>query len=122
MCFLVFRLFFAHLSIDPEATDVLKRWISAEYTRYHVDRQDITLAEKAERLTQSQTIDFLSVEARGKPDRMVFRVVIAPNPAQPPNSPMIRYFRLEHSLLLGWNASLPRRADPVVYFLALFML
>jgi hypothetical protein len=120
-CFLAFRLFFAHLDIDPQAIDILKRWVSSEYVRYQTSRDDIALSEKAELISQAQNIQFKSWSVRGKPERMVFRIEVAPNPAQPPSATNIRYFRLDHSLPLGWAASMPKRADAITYFLALFI-
>ena len=119
--FLIFRLFFANLDIEPQAVYILKRWISSEYVRYQMQREDISLSEKAELIRQSQNIEFISWSVRGKPERMVFRLEVAPNPAQPPNTPNIRYFRLDHSLVMGWAGSIPKRPDAVTYFLALFM-
>ena len=120
-CFFAFRLLFAHLDIESQAIDILKRWVSSEYVRYQTSRDDISLSEKAELISQAQNIQFKSWSVRGKPERMVFRIEVAPNPAQPPSTPDIRYFRLDHSLVLGWAASIPKRADAVNYFLALFM-
>jgi hypothetical protein len=120
-CFFAFRLFFAHLDIEPQAIDILKRWVSSEYVGYQTGREDITLAEKAELISQAQNIEFKSWSVRGKPERMVFSIEVAPNSAQPPNTPDIRYFRLDHSLILGWAGSIPKRADAITYFLALFM-
>jgi hypothetical protein len=119
--FFAFRLFFAHLDIEPQAIDILKRWVSSEYVRYQTSRDDISLSEKAKVISQAQNIQFKSCSVRGKPERMVFRIEVAPNPAQPPNTPDIRYFRLDHSLVLGWAGSIPKRADAITYFLALFM-
>lgn len=120
-CFFAFRLFFAHLDIDPQAIDILKRWVSSEYVRYQTSRDDISLYEKAELISQAQNIEFKSWNVRGKPERMVFRIEVAPNPAKPSNTPNIRYFRLDHSLVLGWAGSIPKRADAISYFLAIFM-
>jgi len=92
---------------DPQAIDILKRWVSSEYVRYQASREDITLSEKAELISQAQNIEFKSWVVRGKPERMVFRIEVAPNPAQTPNTPNIRYFRLDHSLGLGWAVSIP---------------
>lgn len=120
-CIFAFRLLFAHLDIEPQAIDIMKRWVSSEYVRYQTSRDDIPLSEKAELISHSQNIEFKSWSVRGKPERMVFRIEVAPNPAQPWNTPNIRYFRLDHSLPLGWAASVPKRADAFTYFLALFM-
>jgi hypothetical protein len=120
-CFFAFRLFFAHLDIEPQAIDILKRWVSSEYVGYQTGREDISLAEKAELISQAQNIEFKSWSVRGKPERMVFRIEVAPNSAKPPSVPNVRYFRLDHSLVLGWAGSIPKRADAINYFLALFM-
>ncbi len=120
-CFLAFRLFFAHLDIDPQAIDILKRWVSSEYVRYQTSRDDISLSEKAELISQAQNIQFKSWSVRGTPERMVFPIDVAPNPAQPTSAPNIRYFWLDHSLPLGWAGSLSRRVDGITYFLALFV-
>lgn len=122
VCWFSLRLMLARSDIDPEATSMLKRWISAEYVRYQSGREDISLAEKAELFASAENIEFVSFTARGKPERMVLRVELAANPAQPPGTSTLRYYRMEHSLLQGWNTAIPKPADAVVYFLALFML
>lgn len=118
----LFKLTLAHVDIDPGAVVVLKRWVGAEYRRYQLDRTDISLEQKAELVASTENIEFLSINARGKPERMVFRVELAPHPAKPINRSDVRYYRMDHSLLLGWSASVPKRADALIYFLALFML
>jgi hypothetical protein len=64
-CFFAFRLFFAHLDVDPQAIDILKRWVSSEYVRYQTGRDDIPLAEKAKVISQAQNIEFKSWSVRG---------------------------------------------------------
>jgi hypothetical protein len=115
--FFAFRLFFA----DPQAINILKRWVSTEYVRYQTGREDISLSEKAELISQAQNIQFKSWSVRGKPGRMVFRIEVAPNSANTPSVPNVRYFRLDHTLPLGWAASMPKRSDAITYFLALFV-
>ena len=77
---------FAHLDVDPQAINILKRWVSSEYVRYQASREDISLSEKAERISQAQTIELKSWGVRGKSERMVFRIEVAPNSAKPPNA------------------------------------
>lgn len=120
LCLLIFRLFFAYADIEPEATGILKRYIGAEYARYQLQREDISLDEQAERVKKAENIELLSVKARGNPKRIVFRVEIAANVAQPPNAKTIRYFRMRHSLTLGYPDAGPMETDAVGYFLALF--
>lgn len=97
-----------------------KRYIGAEYARYQLQREDISLDEQAERVKKAENIELLSVKARGNPKRIVFRVEIAANVAQPPNAKTIRYFRMRHSLTLGYPDAGPMETDAVGYFLALF--
>jgi len=120
--FFLFKLTFAHIDADPQAIQVLQQWVSSEYVRYNVDREDISLQEKAELLEYATEVEFSSVECRGKPDDMIFRVELKPNPAQPPNKPLVRYFRMKHSLLTGWDAAVPTSSGPLSYFFALFLL
>jgi hypothetical protein len=72
---------------DPQAINILKRWVSSEYVRYQASREDISLSEKVELISQAQTIELKSWGVRGKPERMVFRIEVVPNSAQPPNTP-----------------------------------
>lgn len=119
-CALLSRLIFAQLDVDPQAADVLKRWLASEYSRYHFSREDLSLEEKSSLIAAAQNITFTKIEARGKPEHMMFRVELAPNPARPPNSPDVRYFKMEHSLMMGWQTVVPRSSNGVLYFLALF--
>lgn len=119
--FLVIRSFFAHASADPEATTILKRWVVTEFQRYHLDRTDLALEQKSALLLEAAALDFSSISARGTAGNMVIRVEIKPNAALPPDTPPVRYFRMRHSLLVGWEQT-PRTASPLTYFLAPFLL
>lgn len=119
-CALLSRLIFAQLDVDPQATDVLKRWLTSEYSRYHFNREDLSLEQKSALMAAAQNIMFTKIEARGKPEHMMFRVELAPNPARPPNSPEVRYFKMEHSLMMGWQTVVPRSSNGVLFFFALF--
>jgi len=121
-CGLLFRSIFAQLDVDPQATNVLKRWLATEYSSYHLKREDLSLEEKAALIEAAQNIVITKIEARGKPEHMIFRIELAPNPARPPNSPDVRYFKMEHSLMMGWQTVVPRSSNGVLWFLALFRL
>jgi hypothetical protein len=41
--FLLFRLGFAQLDVDPGGTAIIERWLAAEYSRYQLARRDIGL-------------------------------------------------------------------------------
>lgn len=116
---MIARLFFAYVDLDTQGTHLLKNWISAEYSRYQLNRQDISVEEKARLLESAQAIEFVSMAARGTPKRLIVQVIIAPNPAQPPNQSRERYYRMEHSLLLGWRNP-PVISSKLSYILAVF--
>ena len=119
--FLAFRSFFAYVTVDKEGAALLKKWISAECTLYHVNRTDVSLEKKAELLRQAEQVEFLSIKARGHASNMVVRVQIKPGPAVPPKTPEFSYFRMRYSVALGWR-QVPQPASALTFFLALFLL
>lgn len=121
LLFIAGRLFLAASTIDPQAINQLKNWVAMEYTRYQLSRENLALEEKALMLQYARNIEFISIHASGPADNRVFRVEVKPNPAQPPNSPSIRHYRLSFTLLTGWN-NLPRDVSALTYYLAFFNL
>ena len=116
---LLFRSLVAYATLEPAALNVLKQWITAEYRRYHLDRKDLSLEEKGAMLLQADKVEFLSVSARGSADSMVVRVEIKPSAVHPPRSPTLRYYRMKHSMILGW--SLVSETSVVSYYTAPFL-
>lgn len=118
--FVLFRLFFAYADIDPEAINILKKHIAREYASYQLQREDISPPEKQTLMQAAEAVQLASVHARGNADKMVFRVEVLPNAAQPPHKPGVRYFRMRHELLTGYPDYGPLETDALIYFLALF--
>ena len=101
--FLGFRYVTAVQALDTDGRDAIRSWIASEYQRYHLARTDLDEEAKAALLLESEKVDFVSLDARGQPESMAVRVEIESNAAHPPNSPYMRYFRLEYSIASGWR-------------------
>ena len=111
-----FRLLQADSTLDGDGREVLHQWIAAEYARYQLARTDLTDQERVPFLLASDSVEFRSLSARGRPDRTVVRVELEPNSAQPPDAPMVRYYRMRYSTVTGWQ--LGREVTVVSYYLS----
>lgn len=114
--FAVFRLTQASATLDKDGREVLRQWIAAEYSRYHLARDDVTDEERVPFLLASDSVEFLSLSGRGRPDRTIVRVEVAPGSARPPDTPAVRYYRMEYSTITGWR--LERQVSAVSYYLS----
>lgn len=101
--FLGFRYLTAVEALDTDGSKAVRDWIAAEYQRYQLARRDLGDADRADLLLKAADVKLVSLAARGRPESMAVRVEIEPNPARPPGSPRVRYFRLEYSLVNGWR-------------------
>lgn len=108
----------ATTTINTEGQQVIQEWIASEYQRYQLARSDISQEQKAELLLATQTINFVSMSARGKVPEIVVRVEVAPHESQPPGQELVRYFRLTHSSVTGWQHKSDTSA--LAYHLAMF--
>jgi len=109
------RLMRAGATLDEGGREVVRQWLASEYARYQLARDDLTGVERAPFLLASDSIVFRSLTGRGRPGRTVVRVEVAPNAAQPPGTPMVRYFRLRYSTVTGWR--LEREVSVLSYYL-----
>ena len=101
--FVGFRYVTAVQTLESDGRAAVREWIAAEYQRYHLARGEISDEQKAAILLTTRQVELVSMEARGKPERMAVRVEIEPNDAHPPGSPHVRYFNLEYSIATGWR-------------------
>lgn len=99
---LLWRAFFAFADLDPQGTEVLRGVVSHEYRSYQLARSDLDRDALAQLLERADTVRFRRVSARHDGRRLIVRVELEPNPAAPPSSPQVRYFRMEHDLVTGW--------------------
>jgi hypothetical protein len=115
--FLGYRFIASRADLHPQASTILRDWIRAEYVRKQAEREDLPLTKKGLLLAQSVDLRFLSLNARGGQDRQIVRVELEPRPNDPPDWPLVRYYRMKYSLILGWTYD--RNARPYEYTLAL---
>lgn len=111
-----FRLLRANTTLDTDGADVLRQWISAEYARYHLDRVELTDEERAVFLLATDSVEFSSLTARGRPDHTLVRLEILPGTAHPPGAATVRYYQMSYSTVTGWH--LDRERSALSYYLA----
>ena len=118
LAFLGFQFHAARASLDDAGRAVIEQWLVAEYQRYHLARTDLDDEQRARLLIEAGEVDIVALDARGRPESLAVRVEIAPGAAHPPGSPLVRYYRMEHSLLTGWHHR--GRLRSWQYYLTLF--
>jgi len=59
-----------------------------------------------------------SLAVRGRLDKAVVRVELAPNTAFPPGTDLVRYYRMSYSEITGWRHR--GRASVMSWYLAAF--
>jgi hypothetical protein len=87
-------------------------WLVAEYSRMILpDLQAMVLKpsgkeKQIEEMVKQISLDsvrIVSIKARGKGDDVSVRVEITVDGKDPPDDRRIRYFRMSHSTLIGWQ-------------------
>ncbi|MEW5736645.1 MAG: hypothetical protein AB1921_17505 [Thermodesulfobacteriota bacterium] len=99
-------------TLGTEAADVVRHWLVAEYTRNNLatwtpeersfDNKE-EAAQKAQELLAASRVTILSIQARGSGDDVVVRVEVQVDGKTPPDGRSVRYFRMSHSALIGWQ-------------------
>ena len=114
-------------TLDTEAKDVVKTWVSAEYTRKALAKNfpdgkipdDPELAqENIDELLAAGKISIPSIKARGGSGSLVVRVEVLVDGKTPPDGKSVRYYRMNHSHITGWT--MDRESNKFMYYLALF--
>lgn len=116
--FAVFRWQSAQDTLDTKGRQELEMWIRAEVTRPILADTARPLAERGAALVEASRVSIASLAARGPLDDMVVRVELDPNPAYPPGFPLVRYYRMRYSSLVGWTYE--RDATALSWHLAWF--
>ncbi len=110
--FTVFQYSDRNRTLESEAVDVIKMWLVAEYSRMMLPElqamvQNPSGKEKQiEEMVKQISLDSVriaSIKARGKGDDVAVRVEITVDGKDPPDGKRIRYFRMSHSTLIGWQ-------------------
>lgn len=95
----------AAISLSSTEQNIVKNSIAAEYQRYHLSRNDLTMFEKANLLSTIQNMKIRSLSARGEPEhRLIVRAEVEPTTAKPPGLDDVLYYQLNYSPLTGWSS------------------
>lgn len=108
----------ARQTLDTEAAEQLKFWLSAEYMRSVQAREGLEPEERMRLVEAAQEIEFADISARGSGEEIIVRVELEPNPAEPPDEERVRYFEMSYSGLTGWQYE--RETSAFSYHLKLF--
>ena len=122
-----YKYYAMRATLDTQATEELKFWLLAEYSRKALDdpkwkNLDAMSRSEADRASKDllglAKIDIKSIGARGKDDDIVVRVEIEVDGKAPPDGKSIRYFHMKHSTITGWK--MKRDAHWISYYLKLW--
>jgi hypothetical protein len=97
-----FRVATARAKLDTQGRAALQRWVQADLIRPIVADTSKSLAQRGAALEQASTVEIRSLAVRGPLNDAVMRVELAPNPALPPGTDLVRYYRVEYSDVTGW--------------------
>lgn len=120
IAFIGLRSFFVHSAIDQDAVPLVKKWVATDFEQYQLARTDLSAEEKESMRQQARQVEFSSFNARGSAKGTIVRVEIRPNPAAPPGTPLVRYYRMRYNLMSGWERT-PRPASAGQYLHAFFL-
>jgi len=97
-----FRMVTARTRLDTQGRAALERWVQAEVIRPILADKNMSLAEKGAALERATTVRIRSLAVRGPLNSAIVRVELAPSPALPPGTDLVRYYRVQYSDLTGW--------------------
>ena len=98
-----FRITTARAKVDTQGRAALERWLQAELIRPILADTTRSLAERGAAIQQASSVTIRSLAVRGPLSNAVVRVELAPNPALPPGTDLVRYYHAQYSDLTGWR-------------------
>lgn len=114
-------------TLGTEAAGVVRHWLIAEYARKNLagwteeeknfDNVEKS-GEKAQALLAATRVKILSIKARGSGEDVVVKVKVEVDGKTPPDGESVRYFRMSHSPLIGWQ--MERSTGSWAWYLKLF--
>ncbi|GMV05116.1 MAG: hypothetical protein AMXMBFR53_13960 [Gemmatimonadota bacterium] len=116
--FAVFRMQSAHGTLDTQGREALEVWVRAEVLSPILADTARPLAERGAALVEASRVSVRALEARGSLDDVVVRLELDPNPAFPPGTELVRYYRMRYSTLTGWSHK--GNATKLSWYLAAF--
>ena len=102
---MVFRVATARAKLDTQGRAQLEAWVQSEVIRPILADTTRSLAEQGAAVLQASSVTIQSLAVHGSLSKAVVRVELAPNPALPPGTAMVRYYRMRYSSLTGWTHS-----------------
>ncbi len=114
----VFRITTARSRLDTQGRAALEAWVQGEMIRPLLADTTRPLAERGAAIAKASSVTIRSLAARGPLDNAVVRVELAPNPALPAGTDLVRYYRMQYSEITGWTHR--GRANVLNWYLAAF--
>jgi len=99
----VFRVTTARARLDTQGRAALEAWVQGEMIRPILADTTRPLAERGAAIAEASSVTIRSLAVRGPLDNAVVRVELAPNPALPPGTDLVRYYRMQYSEITGWT-------------------
>lgn len=98
-----FRVMTARAKLDTQGRAALEQWVQGELIRPILADTAKPLADRAAAIQQASAVKIRSLSVRGPLSNAVVRVELAPSPALPPGSDLVRYYRAQYSDFTGWR-------------------
>jgi hypothetical protein len=110
--FTVYQYSDRNRTLESDAVEVIKTWLVAEYVRNALPQlQELVnnpegKENQVEALVKNisrDRVQIVSIQARGNSDDVAVQVEIEVDDKDPPDGKRVRYFRMSHSALIGWQ-------------------
>jgi hypothetical protein len=101
--FVAFRAVTSHAQLDTQGRAALERWVQAEVERPILADTTRSMMAKDSALQLASTVKIKSIGVRGLLTNAIVRIELAPSPALPPGTKLVRYYHMQYSSLTGWS-------------------
>jgi hypothetical protein len=98
-----FRLTATRAKLDTQGRASLERWVQQEVIRPILADTTQSLQEQGAALLKASSVTIRSLAVRGPLNNAVVRVELAPSPALPPGTDLVRYYHMRYSRISGWT-------------------
>jgi hypothetical protein len=99
----VFRVSTARAKLDTQGRAALEAWVQGEIIRPILADTTRSLSERGAAIQEASSVSIRSLAVRGPLSKAVVRVELTPNPALPPGTDLVRYYRMRYSEITGWT-------------------
>jgi hypothetical protein len=98
-----FRLKTTRTKIDTQGRAALEAWVQAEAIRPILADTTRSLSQEGAALSKASSVTIRSLAVRGPLRNAIVRVELAPSPALPPGTDLVRYYHMQYSQVSGWT-------------------